>query len=174
MNSTALSLASNSNSKIDGNQITFGAIDFQPHPPTLTPVFASLDKEMNLMIGSLNFRVGSLGTIRLSDSINLGLSAGKTASAARAESSVGSSSEVNSPVSLKTTEKIEDTVEELDKIMENLDLGESSGHSDKGSNKSLDNYPVKDFTTQSGGVSDSSEGTQKLEGKHTNSIHHNK
>jgi hypothetical protein len=36
-------------------------------------------------------------------------------------------------------EKIEDTVEELDEIMENLDLEESSGHSDKGSNKSLDN-----------------------------------
>jgi hypothetical protein len=55
------------------------------------------------------------------------LSAGKTTSAARAESSVGSSSEVNSPVSLKTLEKIEDTVVELDE-MENLDLGESSDH----------------------------------------------
>jgi hypothetical protein len=67
-------------------------------------------------------------------------------------------------------EKIEDTVVELDE-MENLDLGESSGHSNNGSNKSLDNYPVKDFTTQSGGVSNSNEGTRKPEGKHTNSIH---
>jgi hypothetical protein len=60
---------------------------------------------------------------------------------------VGYSSEVNSPVSLKTTKNIEDTIEELNEIMENLDLGESSGHSDKGSNKSPDNHPVKDFTT---------------------------
>jgi hypothetical protein len=38
--------------------------------------------------------------------------------------------------------------------MENLDLGKSLGYSDKGSEESLDNYPVKDFTTRSGGVSD--------------------
>jgi hypothetical protein len=43
MNSTAFLLLSKSNSKIDGNQITFGAIDFQPHPPTIAPVFANLD-----------------------------------------------------------------------------------------------------------------------------------
>jgi hypothetical protein len=55
--------------------------------------------------------------------------------------------------------------------MENLDLGESSGHSNKGSNKSPDNHPIKDFTTRSGGISGSSEGTWKPEGKHTNSIH---
>jgi hypothetical protein len=147
MNSATFSLSSNRNSKIDGNPITFGAVDFQPHPPTLALVFACLDQEMDLTIGSLNFRIGSLGTTRLSDLINSGPSARKITSAARAESSVGSSSEVNSPVSFKPMEKIEDTVEELDEIMENLDLGESSGHSDKGSNKSLNNYPVKDFTT---------------------------
>jgi exonuclease VII small subunit len=39
-------------------------------------------------------------------------------------SSVGSSSEVNSPVSFTTTESIEDKIEELDETMENLDLGE--------------------------------------------------
>jgi hypothetical protein len=164
-------LSSNSNSKIDENQITFGAIDFQTHPPNLAPVFASLDREMDLTIGSLNFRVGSLGTTRLSDPINSGQWAGETTSAARAESSVGSSSKVNSSVSFKPTENIEDTVEELDEIMENLDLEESSGHSDKGPNESLDNYPVKDFITRSGGVSDSNEGTRRPEGKHTNNIH---
>jgi hypothetical protein len=42
------------------------------------------------------------------------------------ESPVGSSSEVNSPVSFTPMENIEDTTEELDKIMENLDLGEPS------------------------------------------------
>jgi hypothetical protein len=57
---------------------------------------------------------------------------------ARSESSVGSSSEVNSPVTFKPTKYIKETVEELDKIMENLDLGEPSGHSDKSSNESLD------------------------------------
>jgi hypothetical protein len=90
---------------------------------------------------------------------------------ARSESSVGSSSEVNSPVCIKPTENIEDIVEELDEIMENLDLGESSGHSDKGSNESYDNYPITDFTTQSGGVFDSDEGTQRLEGKYSTSVH---
>jgi hypothetical protein len=58
MNSMAFSLFSKSNSKIDGNQITFGAVDFQPHPPTLGPVFASLDQEMDLTIRSFNFCVG--------------------------------------------------------------------------------------------------------------------
>jgi hypothetical protein len=146
MNSMAFSFPSNSNSKIYKNQITFGVIDFQPHPPTLAPVFASLDQEMDLTIGSLNFCIGSLGSTRLSDPINSGLSAGKTASTTRAYSSVGSSSEVNSPVSFKPKENIESTVEELGEIMKNLDLGESSGYSDKGSNKSFDNHP-KDLTT---------------------------
>jgi hypothetical protein len=106
MNSVAFLLSTNSNSKIDGNQVTCEAIDFQPHPSTLTSVFASLDQEMDLTIGSLNFRVRSLGTIRLSDPTKLVLSVEKTASASMPESSVGSSSEVNSPVSLTPTENI--------------------------------------------------------------------
>jgi hypothetical protein len=40
------------------------------------------------------------------------------------ESSGGSSSEVNSAVRFKPTKNIEDTIEELDEIMENLDLGD--------------------------------------------------
>jgi hypothetical protein len=43
------------------------------------------------------------------------------------KSSVGSSSEVNSPVSFTTTENTEDKVEELDETMGNLNLGEQSG-----------------------------------------------
>jgi hypothetical protein len=105
MNSTAFSLSANSNSKVDGNQISFGTIDFRPHPPTFMLVFASLDQEMDLTIGSLNFCVDSLGSIRLLDPTKSGLSAGKTATAAMSESSVGSSSEVNSPVSFTTIEK---------------------------------------------------------------------
>jgi hypothetical protein len=82
MNLTAFSLLANSNSKVNENQISFGIVDFQPHPPTLTLVFASLDQEMDLMFGSLNFRVGSLGSICLSDPTKSGPSAGKTMTAA--------------------------------------------------------------------------------------------
>jgi hypothetical protein len=67
MNSTTFSLVANNNSKVDGNQISFGTVDFQPHPPTLTSVFESLDQEMDLAFGSLNFCIGSLGLIFLSD-----------------------------------------------------------------------------------------------------------
>jgi hypothetical protein len=77
MNSMTFSLLANSNSKVDGNQISFGTVDFQPHPPTLTPVFARLDQEMDLTIGSLNFRVSSLGSIRLSDPTKWDPSVGK-------------------------------------------------------------------------------------------------
>jgi hypothetical protein len=128
MNSMPFSLPANNNSKVDRNQISFGTVDFQHHPPTLTPVFESLDQEMDLTFGRLNFCVGSLGSIRLSDLTELGPSAGKTATAAKSESSVGSSSEVNSPVSFTMMENIEDKIEELDKTMENLDLGEQSGN----------------------------------------------
>jgi hypothetical protein len=69
MKSAAFSPSSKNNSKIDGNQIAFGTVDFQPHPPTLAPVFASLDQEMDLTIGSFNFRIGSLGFVRLSDPV---------------------------------------------------------------------------------------------------------
>jgi hypothetical protein len=71
MNSTTFSLLANSNSKVDGNQISFGIVDFQLYPPTLTPVFTSLD-QMDLIIRSLNFRVKSLGLIRLSDFYEIG------------------------------------------------------------------------------------------------------
>jgi hypothetical protein len=99
MYSTAFSLLANSNPKVDGNQISFGTVDFQPHPPTLTPVFANLDQEMDLTFGSLNFHIGSMGSIRLSHPTKLGPSAEETASAVMSDSSVGSSSEVNLPVS---------------------------------------------------------------------------
>jgi hypothetical protein len=105
MNSTPFSFPANSNSKVDENQISFGTIDFQPHPPTLTPVFASLDQEMDLTIGSLNFHVGSLGSTRLSDSMKSDPSARKAMTISMSESLVGSSSEVNSPVSFATMEK---------------------------------------------------------------------
>jgi hypothetical protein len=125
MNSMIFLPSSKSNSKIDGNQIAFGAVDFQKHPPTLALVFASLDQEMDLTIESLTFRVGSLGSARFSDTINLGPSAGKTTIAVASETSFGSTSETNSLVSIKLTKG--STVKELDEIMKNLDLDESSG-----------------------------------------------
>jgi hypothetical protein len=75
MNSMDFSLSANSNPKVNGNQISFGTVDFQPHPATLTPIFASLDQEMDLTFRSLNFRVSSLGSIRLSDPTKADLSA---------------------------------------------------------------------------------------------------
>jgi hypothetical protein len=139
----AFSLPSNSNSKVDGNQISFRTIDFQPHPPTLTPVFASLDQEMDLTIGTLNVRFGSLGLIRLLDLTKSDPSTGKTATMAISESSVGSSSKVNSPVSFTTMENIEDKIKELDETMENLDLLEQ----------------LEDFMICCGSISDNSTDT---------------
>jgi hypothetical protein len=43
MDSATFSPSSKSNLKIKGNNITFVTVDFQPHSPTLAPVFASLD-----------------------------------------------------------------------------------------------------------------------------------
>jgi hypothetical protein len=62
------------------------------------------------------------------------------------ESSVGSSSKVNSPVSFTLIENIGDTTEELDEIMENLDLGEPSGdfmiYCNSTSGKSIDTWKI--------------------------------
>jgi hypothetical protein len=79
---------------------------------------------MDLTIGSLNFPVGSLGSIRLSDPAKLDLPASETKTIVVSESSVGSSSEVNSPVSFATTENTGEKIEELDETIENLDLGD--------------------------------------------------
>jgi hypothetical protein len=57
---------------------------------------------MEVTIGSLNFRVGSLGSIRLSDPVKQDPSAREIKTVAMSESSLGSSNEVNSPVSFAT------------------------------------------------------------------------
>jgi hypothetical protein len=77
---------------------------------------------MELTIGSLNFRIGSLGSIRLSDPVKPDPSARETKTVAMSESSLGSSSKVNSPVSFATTEDSEGKIEELDETMGNIDL----------------------------------------------------
>jgi hypothetical protein len=81
-----------------------------------------MDQEMDLTIGSLNFHVGSLGLIRLSDLVKLGLSATKSKIETMSESSEGSSSEVNSPVSSMEIEADTREFAEGDKTMGNLDL----------------------------------------------------
>jgi hypothetical protein len=79
-----------------------------------------MDQDMDLTIGSLNFRVGSLGSIRLSDPTKPNPSASEPETIAMSESSEGSSSEVNSPVSLAEAE--EGKITGGDETMENLDL----------------------------------------------------
>jgi hypothetical protein len=122
MNSTAFSLLANSSLEVDENQISFGTIDFQPHPSNSTPIFESMDQDMDLTIRSLNFCVGSLGSIRLSDPTKSDPSASGAKTIAMSKSSVGSSSEANSPVSLATAEITGEKIAELDETMENLDL----------------------------------------------------
>jgi hypothetical protein len=124
MNSTPFSLLANSNSEVDENQISFGTVDFQPLQPNFTPIFESMDQDMDLTIRILNFRVRSLGSIRLSDLAKLGPSASESKTVAVSESSVGSSSEVNSPVSFASTEIVEGKIAEVDETMENFDLGD--------------------------------------------------
>jgi hypothetical protein len=75
---------------------------------------------MDLTIGSLNFRVGSLGTIRLSDPTKPDPSASEPETVAMSESSTGSFSEVNLPVSLAEAE--ERKIAEGNETMENIDL----------------------------------------------------
>jgi hypothetical protein len=119
----AFSLLANSNSEVDENQISFGTVNFQPHLPNFTPIFESMDQDMDFTIGSLNFRVRSLGSIRLSDPVSSDPSASGVKTIAMSESSMGSSSEANSPVSFVATEVAEGKITEVDKNMENFDLG---------------------------------------------------
>jgi hypothetical protein len=79
-----------------------------------------MDQDMDLTIGILNFRVGSLGSIRLSDSMKSGSSASELETVAMSESSEGSSSKVNSTVSLAEAE--EGKIAGGNETMENFDL----------------------------------------------------
>jgi hypothetical protein len=81
MNSTAFSLLANSSSEADGS------------------------KEMELTIGSLSILIGPSGSSRLSDPTKEDPSAGEPEATEIMEYSDGSSSEVNSPVSLEEVQK---------------------------------------------------------------------
>jgi hypothetical protein len=95
MNSTAFSLLANSSSELDGSQ------------------------EIELTIGSLSIFIGPSGSSRLSDSAKPDPSASKPDTEETLESSEGSSSEVNSPVSLEKA-----SIAEGDKIQETFDSEE--------------------------------------------------
>jgi hypothetical protein len=95
MNSTDFLLLANSNPEVDKNQ------------------------KMELMIGSLSFYVGPSGSTRFSDPAEPGPSASKAKTITLSGSSVGSSSEVNSPVSFAATENTKKELEKLDGTQEN-------------------------------------------------------
>jgi hypothetical protein len=100
-----------------------------------------MDRDMDLMIESLNFHVGSLGLICLSDP-KMDPSASEPETVAISESSESSSSEVNSPVSL--AEAKEGKIAGGDEIMENSDLEvqleDLAIHHDDNSNQSTDSW----------------------------------
>jgi hypothetical protein len=120
MNSTAFPLLANISSEVDKNQ------------------------KMELTIGSLSFCVELSGTIRPSDPMKLDPSTNKVKTITMSGSSVGSSSEVNSPVSFTIAEDAGGKIEGLDKIGKKLDIGEIVGQSCPSQ---------KDFVTQTGGIS---------------------
>jgi hypothetical protein len=115
MNSTAFSLLANNSPEVDGSQ------------------------EVEVTIGSLSIFIGPSGSSRLSDSTKQSPSASEPEATAIMESSEGSSSEVNSPVSLGKT-----SIAEVDKTQETFDLEEKACQA---------RNSVKDFAVGSSGVS---------------------
>jgi hypothetical protein len=120
MNLTAFSLLANSNPEVDESQ------------------------EVELTIGSLSFYIGPLGSTRLLDPAKSGPSASKTKTITMSGSSVGSFSEVNSPVSLAATENMQKKLEEFN---------ETWGKPDNEAIVVKPHDSLKDFATRSSGVS---------------------
>jgi hypothetical protein len=83
-------------------------------------------QEMELTIGSLSFYVGPSGSTRLSDPTKLGPSTSKVKRITISGSSVGSSSEVNSPVSLTAIEDMQKKLEEFDETRRKPDMEATS------------------------------------------------
>jgi hypothetical protein len=99
MNSMAFLLLANSNSKVDGNQISFGTVDFQLHPPSLRKPGSDVSDDRKPKLSRQIFGFDS--PFRFNKIRSVGK---QTATIAMSESSVGSSSEENSSVSFATTE----------------------------------------------------------------------
>jgi hypothetical protein len=120
MNSTAFLLLANSSPEIDEN------------------------KKMELTFGSLSFYVGPSGSTCLSDPMKLSLSASKTKIITKSGSSVGSSSEANSPVSPAAIENLQEKIEEPEETGQ-MFIAEAT--MDKPRDK------LRDFASRSSGVS---------------------
>jgi hypothetical protein len=101
MNSMALSLLASNNPEVDENQ------------------------EMELTFGSLSFYIGHSGSTRLSNPTKSGPSASKTERITAPGSSVGSSSEVNSLVSLTATKDMKEKLEGFDETQGKPDMEEA-------------------------------------------------
>jgi hypothetical protein len=122
MNSMAFSLLANNSTKVDESQ------------------------EMELTIGSLSIYVGPSGSTRLSDPAKPDPSARKDERIAISGSSVDSSSEVNSPISLTAIEDMQKEIEELDETRGELDIEATAVKT---------HNSTRDFATASSGVSKS-------------------
>jgi hypothetical protein len=120
MNLTAFSLLANSNPEVDENQ------------------------KMELTIKSLSFYVGPSGSTCLSDPARSGPSTSKNKTITMSRSSVGSSSEVNSPVSPAATENTQKKLKEFDGARKEPDMEATI-------DKSHDSQ--RDFVTGSSGIS---------------------
>jgi hypothetical protein len=117
MNLTAFSLLASNNPGVDENQ------------------------EMELTFGSLSVYIGPSGSTRLSDPTKSGPSASKIERITASGSSVGSSSEVNSPI--KSTEDVIETLKEFDETRGKLDKEEAATKTHDSS---------RDFAIESSGV----------------------
>jgi hypothetical protein len=122
MNSTAFLLLASNNPEIDERQ------------------------EMDLTIGSLSFYVGPSGSTHLSDPMKLGPSASKADRITISGSSVGSSSEVNSSISLTATEDVQKKLKEFDETRGKPDVEEEVVKTHDSS---------RDFAIKSSGISKS-------------------
>jgi hypothetical protein len=99
---------------------------------------------MELTIESLSFYVEPSGSTHLSDPAKSGPSATKAERITTSGSSVGSSSEVNSPVSLTATEDMQKRLEEFDEIW---------GKPDMEATVVKPHDSPRDFSTRSSGIS---------------------
>jgi hypothetical protein len=95
-------------------------------------------------LGSLSFYIGPSGLARLSDPTKSGPSASKTERIIASGSSVGSSSEVNSPVSLTAIEDMKEKLEEFDESRGKPNIEEAAAKTHDSS---------RDFAIESSGVS---------------------
>jgi hypothetical protein len=120
MNSTAFSLLASNNPEVDE------------------------DQEMELTFGSLSFYIRPSGSTCLSDPTKSGPSASKTERITASESSVGSSNEVNSPVSLTATEDMKEKLEEFDETRGKPGMEEAVAKTHDSS---------RDFAIESSGIS---------------------